>query len=92
MEPEESVAFASLVYFYNRRYDARYNGRILCARVAPVLGQNVILSIVFLYNLNLLFSFNLRVQVSQPDGRKKVKLSLYLTKHYAMKEYGRVDE
>jgi hypothetical protein len=27
IEPEESVVFASLVYFYN--------GRILCARVAP---------------------------------------------------------
>jgi hypothetical protein len=27
MEPEESVVFASLVYFYN--------GRILCGRVAP---------------------------------------------------------
>jgi hypothetical protein len=31
VEPEESVAFASLVYFYN--------GRILCARVAPALGS-----------------------------------------------------
>jgi hypothetical protein len=37
MEPEESVAFASLVYFYNGRHDFRYNGRILCARVAPTL-------------------------------------------------------
>jgi hypothetical protein len=35
MEPEESVVFASLVYFYNGRHDVRYNGRILCARVAP---------------------------------------------------------
>jgi hypothetical protein len=35
MEPEESVAFASLVYFYNGCHDVRYNGRILCARVAP---------------------------------------------------------
>jgi hypothetical protein len=35
MDPEESVAFASLVYFYNGRHDVRYNGRILCARVAP---------------------------------------------------------
>jgi hypothetical protein len=33
MEPEESVAFASLVYFYNGRHNVRYNGRILCARV-----------------------------------------------------------
>jgi hypothetical protein len=33
MEPEESVAFASLVYFYNVRHDVRYNGRILCTRV-----------------------------------------------------------
>jgi hypothetical protein len=37
MEPEESVAFASLVYFYNGRHDVRYNGRILCTRVAPAL-------------------------------------------------------
>jgi hypothetical protein len=37
MEPEEIVAFASLVYFYNERHDIRYNGRILCARVAPAL-------------------------------------------------------
>jgi hypothetical protein len=29
MEPEESVAFASLVYFYN--------GRILCARIDAAL-------------------------------------------------------
>jgi hypothetical protein len=29
MEPEESVTFASLVYFYNGRHDVRYNGRIL---------------------------------------------------------------
>jgi hypothetical protein len=35
MEPEESVAFASLFYLYNGRHDVRYNGRILCARVAP---------------------------------------------------------
>jgi hypothetical protein len=35
MEPEESVAFASLVYFYNGRHDVPYNGRILCPRVAP---------------------------------------------------------
>jgi hypothetical protein len=35
MEPEESVAFASLLYFYNGRHDVRYNGRILCARVTP---------------------------------------------------------
>jgi hypothetical protein len=35
MEPEESVAFTSLVYFYNGRHDVRYNGRILCARVTP---------------------------------------------------------
>jgi hypothetical protein len=35
MEPEERVAFASLVYFYNGRHDVGYNGRILCARVAP---------------------------------------------------------
>jgi hypothetical protein len=35
MDPEGSVAFASLVYFYNGRHDVRYNGRILCARVAP---------------------------------------------------------
>jgi hypothetical protein len=33
MEPEESVAFACLVYFYNGRHDVRYNGRILCACV-----------------------------------------------------------
>jgi hypothetical protein len=36
MEPEEGVAFASLVYFYNgrhNRHNVRYNGRILCARV-----------------------------------------------------------
>jgi hypothetical protein len=33
MEPQESVAFASLVYFHNGRHDVRYNGRILCARV-----------------------------------------------------------
>jgi hypothetical protein len=25
MEPEESVAFAFLVYFYNGRHDVRYN-------------------------------------------------------------------
>jgi hypothetical protein len=31
MEPEESVAFASLVYFYSGRYDVRYNVRIVCA-------------------------------------------------------------
>jgi hypothetical protein len=31
MEPEESEAFASLVYFHNRRHDVRYSGRILCA-------------------------------------------------------------
>jgi hypothetical protein len=37
MEPEESVALASLVYFYNGSHDVRYNGRILCARVAPAL-------------------------------------------------------
>jgi hypothetical protein len=37
MEPEESVAFASLVYFYNGRHDVRYNGRILCARVDAAL-------------------------------------------------------
>jgi hypothetical protein len=35
METEGSVAFASIVYFYNRRQDVRYNGRILCGRVAP---------------------------------------------------------
>jgi hypothetical protein len=35
MEPGESVAFTSLVYFYNGRHDVRYNGHILCARVAP---------------------------------------------------------
>jgi hypothetical protein len=35
MEPEESVAFASLVNFYNGRHAVCYNGRILCARVAP---------------------------------------------------------
>jgi hypothetical protein len=35
IKPEESVAFASLVYFYNGRHDDRYNGRILCAHVAP---------------------------------------------------------
>jgi hypothetical protein len=35
--PEESVAFVSLVYFYNGHHDVRYNGRILCARVAPAL-------------------------------------------------------
>jgi hypothetical protein len=35
MEPEESIAFASLLYFYNGRHDVRYNGRILCARVTP---------------------------------------------------------
>jgi hypothetical protein len=29
MESEESVAFASLVYFHNGRHDVRYNGRIL---------------------------------------------------------------
>jgi hypothetical protein len=39
MEPEESVAFAFLVYFYNGRHDVRYNWRILCARVAPALGE-----------------------------------------------------
>jgi flavodoxin len=33
MEPEESVAFASFVYFYNGRHDVRYNGLIFCARV-----------------------------------------------------------
>jgi flavodoxin len=33
MEPEESIAFNSLVYFYNGRHDVRYNGRILYARV-----------------------------------------------------------
>jgi hypothetical protein len=38
MEPEENLAFASLVYFYNGRHDVRYNGRILCARVAPALS------------------------------------------------------
>jgi hypothetical protein len=36
MEAEESVAFASLVYFYNGRHDVRYNGRILCPCVAQV--------------------------------------------------------
>jgi hypothetical protein len=35
MEPEESVAFTSLVYLYNGRHNVHYNGRILCARVAP---------------------------------------------------------
>jgi hypothetical protein len=35
VEPEERVAFASLVYYYSGRHDVRYNGRILCARVAP---------------------------------------------------------
>jgi hypothetical protein len=39
MEPEESVTFASLVYFYNGRQDVHYNGRILCPRVAPVLSN-----------------------------------------------------
>jgi hypothetical protein len=38
MDPEEGVAFASLVYFYNGRQDVCYNGRILCARVAPALA------------------------------------------------------
>jgi hypothetical protein len=38
-EPEESVAFASLVYFYSGRYDVRYNGRILCARVDAALTE-----------------------------------------------------
>jgi hypothetical protein len=33
IEPEESVAFASLVFFYNGRHDVRYNGHILCAHV-----------------------------------------------------------
>jgi hypothetical protein len=37
MEPEESVAFASLVYFYNGRHDVRYNGHILCTSFAPAL-------------------------------------------------------
>jgi hypothetical protein len=37
MEPGESVVIASLVYFYNGRHDVRYNGRILCAHVAPAL-------------------------------------------------------
>jgi hypothetical protein len=37
MEPEESVEIASLFYFYNGRHDVRYNGRILCASVAPAL-------------------------------------------------------
>jgi hypothetical protein len=37
MEPEGSVAFVSLVYFYNGRHVVRYNGRILCVRVAPAL-------------------------------------------------------
>jgi hypothetical protein len=35
MEPEESIVFASLVYFYNGRHDVCYNGRILCVLVAP---------------------------------------------------------
>jgi hypothetical protein len=33
MEPEETAAFASLVYFYEGRHDVRYNGRILCTGV-----------------------------------------------------------
>jgi hypothetical protein len=37
MKPEESIAFASLVYFYNGRHDVRYNGRILCSRVDAAL-------------------------------------------------------
>jgi hypothetical protein len=41
MKPEESIAFVSLVYFYNGRHDARYNGRILCARVAPALVMQI---------------------------------------------------
>jgi flavodoxin len=43
MEPEEIVAFASLVYFYNGRHDVRYNGRILCARVAKALVRLVMI-------------------------------------------------
>jgi hypothetical protein len=39
VEPEESIAFASLVYFYNGRHEFLYNGRILCARVAPAVGN-----------------------------------------------------
>jgi hypothetical protein len=37
VEPEESVALAPLVYFYNGRHDVYYNGRILSAHVAPAL-------------------------------------------------------
>jgi hypothetical protein len=39
VEPEESVAFASLVYFYNGRHYVRYNGRILCVRVDAALDS-----------------------------------------------------
>jgi hypothetical protein len=39
MEPEESLSFAFLLYFYNGRHDVRYNGRILCARVAPATNK-----------------------------------------------------
>jgi hypothetical protein len=37
MEPEESVAFASLVYFYIGRHDVRYNGRILNVACQPLV-------------------------------------------------------
>jgi hypothetical protein len=37
MEPEKSLVFAPLVYFYNGRHTVRYNGRIWCDRVAPAL-------------------------------------------------------
>jgi hypothetical protein len=50
MKPDESVAFASLVYFYNGRHDVRYNGCIFCARVAPALKiiQDRISAVVYL--------------------------------------------
>jgi hypothetical protein len=37
MEPEESIAFASLVYFYIGLHDIRYNRCILCAHVDAAL-------------------------------------------------------
>jgi hypothetical protein len=60
MEPEESVAFACLVYFYNGRHDVRYNGRILCARVASA-AQTIYLSILEIYVSIHLKKINLKL-------------------------------